>query len=351
MSDTLPAGRDTLVLSTATRAPRFRRGARRPPRRRRARGRPPRSRALRPRACARVRRLDPRRTRASSVRTRPRRTITITTESTDPRGRAFALWSARVLVANVSGSEPDPDSDPDPTATKRTLDRLEAEAIRRERERLYPPPPDIRGGGALLRVVAFALALWCHALAPLGGRWGAVPSGADPSCRVRRASRKSVAVVRGVVSRLRRRQRRVASRLTRRRRPSTNLETVPPSHAQGQDEDADDGEGVCSRRCACALAFTGFADATAWSATAATLAFADRLSTTGKLREGNTPVDPGEEIRGAVRGRGRVLRVAGAGRVETRTHTHDGGLVGGWSTPMGRWFGASAFAAVAESNA
>jgi hypothetical protein len=33
--------------------------------------------------------------------------------------------------------------------------------------------PEIKGGGVLLRVVAFALAAWCHALAPLGGRWGA----------------------------------------------------------------------------------------------------------------------------------------------------------------------------------
>ena len=32
--------------------------------------------------------------------------------------------------------------------------------------------PEIKGGGVLLRVVAFALAAWCHALAPLGGRWG-----------------------------------------------------------------------------------------------------------------------------------------------------------------------------------
>ena len=33
-------------------------------------------------------------------------------------------------------------------------------------------PPEVKGGGVLLRVVAFALAAWCHALAPLGGRWG-----------------------------------------------------------------------------------------------------------------------------------------------------------------------------------
>jgi phospho-N-acetylmuramoyl-pentapeptide-transferase len=37
----------------------------------------------------------------------------------------------------------------------------------------FDPPPEVKGGGVLLRVVTFTLALWCHALAPLGGRWGA----------------------------------------------------------------------------------------------------------------------------------------------------------------------------------
>lgn len=37
----------------------------------------------------------------------------------------------------------------------------------------FDPPPPVKGGGVLLRVVAFSLAAWCHALAPLGGKWGA----------------------------------------------------------------------------------------------------------------------------------------------------------------------------------
>ena len=293
------------------------------------------------------------------VRTRPRRTITITTESTDPRGRAFALCSARVLVANVSGSEPDPDSDPDPTATKRTLDRLEAEAIRRERERLYPPPPDIRGGGALLRVVAFALALWCHALAPLGGRWGAVPSGADPSFAAFAALRGSPlqwfgvsflvsAVASGAWLRVLRAA--VAHQPIR--------EDGPASHAQGVKTKTPTmgGAAFVPAGCACALAFTGFADATAWSATAATLAFAGIgfVDDVGKLRGGRNDagLTPGKKF--AAQCAVAVAYCAWLALVASRhepipTTVY---LVGGWSIPMGRWFWAlSAFAAVAESNA
>ena len=41
--------------------------------------------------------------------------------------------------------------------------------------------PVVKGGGVLLRIVAFTLAAWCHALAPLGGRWGAAASSSGVS--------------------------------------------------------------------------------------------------------------------------------------------------------------------------
>lgn len=44
--------------------------------------------------------------------------------------------------------------------------------------------PEIKGGGVLLRVVAFALAAWCHALAPLGGRWGQAAASAKAATAV-----------------------------------------------------------------------------------------------------------------------------------------------------------------------
>ena len=44
--------------------------------------------------------------------------------------------------------------------------------------------PDVRGGGVLLRVVAFALAAWCHALAPFGGRWGQAAASAKTATAV-----------------------------------------------------------------------------------------------------------------------------------------------------------------------
>lgn len=44
--------------------------------------------------------------------------------------------------------------------------------------------PEIKGGGVLLRVVAFALAAWCHALAPLGGRWGQAAASAKTATAV-----------------------------------------------------------------------------------------------------------------------------------------------------------------------
>lgn len=301
------------------------------------------------------------------VRTRPRGTVTVTTRTSTPLGFGSAFGSSRVYVAaaaaasdaNVSGADPDPDSDPDPAASARELDRLEAEAIRRERERLYPPRPDVRGGGVLLRVVAFALALWCHALAPLGGRWGAIASGADPSSAAFAALRGSPlqwfgvsfvvsAVASGAWLRVLRAA--VAYQPVR--------EDGPASHAEGVKAKTPTmgGAAFVPAGCACALAFTGFADATAWAATVATLAFAGigLVDDVGKLRgrRNDAGLTPGKKL--AAQCAVAIafcawLALVAARRDPVPTTVY---LLGGWSLPMGRWFWAlSAFAAVAESNA
>lgn len=60
--------------------------------------------------------------------------------------------------------------------TELDLEELDLEAL--------DAPPEIKGGGVLLRVVAFALAAWCHALAPLGGRWGQAAASAKTATAV-----------------------------------------------------------------------------------------------------------------------------------------------------------------------
>ena len=68
------------------------------------------------------------------------------------------------------GSLDDLDDDPDDDPEDLDLEALDA--------------PDVRGGGVLLRVVAFALAAWCHALAPFGGRWGQAAASAKTATAV-----------------------------------------------------------------------------------------------------------------------------------------------------------------------
>ena len=83
------------------------------------------------------------------------------------RSREFARPTGQ--YGSLDDLDDDPDDDPE------DLEDLDLEAL---------DAPDVRGGGVLLRVVAFALAAWCHALAPFGGRWGQAAASAKTATAV-----------------------------------------------------------------------------------------------------------------------------------------------------------------------
>ena len=88
------------------------------------------------------------------VRRRRRRAPPSASRDNAPgRLEAFERQMRRLREQDPEGFLNDPEDDPEVD-----LESLDA--------------PELKGGGVLRRVVAVALAAWCHALAPLGGRWG-----------------------------------------------------------------------------------------------------------------------------------------------------------------------------------
>ena len=224
-----------------------------------------------------------------------------------------------------------------------------------------PPPPPSRGGATLLRAVAFSLAVFSHALAPLGGRWGAVPAGAGASPAFTAAALFGTplqwfgaafvlsAIASGAWARLLRGA--SAFQPIRDDAPASHRATKARTPTAG-------GAAFVPAGCLVALVFTRCRDAPVVACVLATLAFAaigfadDR----GKLASGRndaglSPVAKLAAQSAVASALFAFLSVAGdasgAFRVDTAVP-----LLGGVVLELGRGFWAlAAFATVAESNA